>query len=84
MNAYAPVVSLDDKYTATGGRIYLTGIQALVRLALDRQRLDHLAGLKTGGFISGYRGSPLAGYDTELTRARKHIAAHDVVFKPGI
>ncbi|MEH0076287.1 indolepyruvate ferredoxin oxidoreductase family protein [Pannonibacter sp. Pt2] len=84
MNAYAPVVSLDDKYTATGGRIYLTGIQALVRLALDRQRLDRMAGLKTGGFISGYRGSPLAGYDTELTRARKHIAAHDVVFKPGV
>ena len=77
-------VTLDDKFVATDGRIYLTGIQALVRLALDRKRLDRDAGLKTGGFISGYRGSPLAGYDTELTRARRHLASHDVVFKPGV
>ena len=94
MNVYAPIVTrddqarksvtLDDKFAALDGRIYLTGIQALVRLALDRKRLDRDAGLKTGGFISGYRGSPLAGYDTELTRARRHLAAHDVVFKPGV
>ncbi|POF28122.1 indolepyruvate ferredoxin oxidoreductase family protein [Roseibium marinum] len=84
MNVHMPAVTLEDKYVATQGRVYLTGIQALVRLALDRARLDRQAGLKTGGFISGYRGSPLAGYDTELMRAQRHLKHHDVVFKPGV
>ncbi|MEM5582169.1 indolepyruvate ferredoxin oxidoreductase family protein [Roseibium sp. AS2] len=84
MNVHMPTVTLEDKYVAMEGRVYLTGIQALVRLALDRARLDRQAGLKTGGFISGYRGSPLAGYDTELMRARGHLKSHDVVFKPGV
>ncbi|ADZ70022.1 indolepyruvate ferredoxin oxidoreductase family protein [Polymorphum gilvum] len=84
MNAHAGVVTLDDKYLATQGQVYLTGIQALVRLPLDRARLDRAGGLKTGGFISGYRGSPLAGYDTELARAKRHLAGHDVVFRPGV
>lgn len=84
MNVYVPTVSLEDKYVATHGQVYLTGIQALVRLSLDRARLDQKAGLKTGGFISGYRGSPLAGYDTELMRAQQHLSAKDIVFKPGV
>ncbi|PVB61001.1 indolepyruvate ferredoxin oxidoreductase family protein [Labrenzia sp. 011] len=84
MNMHMPTVTLEDKYVATQGRVYLTGIQALVRLVLDRARLDRQAGLKTGGFISGYRGSPLAGYDTELMRAQRHLKQHDVVFKPGV
>ncbi|SOC26111.1 indolepyruvate ferredoxin oxidoreductase family protein [Stappia indica] len=84
MNAITRSVSLDDKYVSNDGRVYLTGIQALVRLALDRSRLDRASGLKTGGFISGYRGSPLAGFDTELVRAKRHLAPADIVFKPGV
>lgn len=84
MNVHVPNVTLEDKYVARDGHVYLTGIQALVRLILDRARLDREAGLKTGGFISGYRGSPLGGYDTELTRAQKHLQNYDVVFKPGV
>ncbi|TYC52323.1 indolepyruvate ferredoxin oxidoreductase family protein [Rhodobacterales bacterium] len=84
MNVHRPPVSLEDKYVADEGQVYLTGIQALVRLALDRARLDRLSGLKTGGFISGYRGSPIAGYDTELMRAARHLKTYDVVFKPGV
>ncbi|MEM9631037.1 MAG: indolepyruvate ferredoxin oxidoreductase family protein [Pseudomonadota bacterium] len=84
MNVHMPPVTLEDKYVATEGRVYLTGIQALVRLVLDRARLDHKAGLKTGGFVSGYRGSPLAGYDTELMRAERHLKGYDVIFKPGV
>ncbi|MES0882824.1 indolepyruvate ferredoxin oxidoreductase family protein [Roseibium sp. SCP14] len=84
MNVHMPTVTLEDKYVATEGRVYLTGIQALVRLVLDRARLDHQAGLKTGGFVSGYRGSPLAGYDTELMRAERHLKGYDVIFKPGV
>ena len=77
-------VSLDDKYTATSGRIYLSGVQALVRLMLEQQRLDAAAGLKTAGFVSGYRGSPLGGLDEALWKAEKHLAARNIKFLPGV
>jgi len=76
--------TLDDKYARTTGRIYLSGVQALVRLPLMQRLRDDRAGLRTGGFISGYRGSPLGGFDLELWRARKHLDAAGVKFTPGI
>ncbi len=76
--------TLEDKYTRTEGRIYLSGVQALVRLPLIQQLRDRAAGRNTGGFVSGYRGSPLGGLDLELWRARKHLDAANVVFRPGI
>jgi indolepyruvate ferredoxin oxidoreductase len=79
----APPVTLDDKYARFDGRVYLTGIQALVRLPLLQQRRDRAAGLNTAGFISGYRGSPLGGYDLALWGAKKHLAAHAIHFEPG-
>jgi indolepyruvate ferredoxin oxidoreductase len=77
-------ISLDDKYTADRGAVYLTGTQALVRLPMTQMRRDRAAGLNTGGFISGYRGSPLGGLDQQLVKARKHLDRHDVVFQPGL
>ena len=77
-------VALDDKFLAETGPVYLTGTQALVRLPLDQKRRDRLAGRNTAGLISGYRGSPLGVYDQELWRAKTHLAAHDVVFQPGL
>jgi len=77
-------VSLDDKYTLETGRIFITGIQALVRLPLMQRRRDLAAGLNTGGFISGYRGSPLGGYDHTLWRSRKLLEQHHVKFQPGV
>jgi indolepyruvate ferredoxin oxidoreductase len=77
-------VSLDDKYTSTSGKIFLSGIQALVRLPLMQQVRDQKAGLNTGGFISGYRGSPLGGLDENLWKAKKHLEAHNVQFVPGV
>ncbi|MFZ5609745.1 MAG: indolepyruvate ferredoxin oxidoreductase family protein [Pseudomonadota bacterium] len=77
-------VTLDDKYMLERGQAFMTGIQALVRLPLVQARRDRAAGLNTAGFISGYRGSPLGGYDQELWRAKKHLDAHNIVFKPGI
>ncbi len=76
-------VTLDDKYASDQGRVYLTGIQALVRLALVQRRRDLAAGLNTAGFISGYRGSPLGGLDEALWKAGKHLEAHHVKFQPG-
>jgi len=76
-------VSLDDKYTATAGSIYLSGIQALVRLPLLQYLRDQQAGMNTAGFISGYRGSPLGGLDEALWHARPHLEAHQIKFVPG-
>ena len=79
-----PDYTLDDKYARTQGRIYLSGVQALVRLPMMQRLRDQAAGLDTGGFVSGYRGSPLGGFDLELWRARKHLDAANVHFKPGL
>jgi indolepyruvate ferredoxin oxidoreductase len=81
---YDPMLGLDDKYTVESGRIFLSGIQALVRLPMMQNKRDAEAGLNTAGFVSGYRGSPLAGFDQALWRAGKFLAAHDIRFRPGI
>ena len=77
-------VTLDDKYVLQDGRVFLTGVQALIRVLLDRGRLDAAAGLKTAGFLSGYRGSPLGGLDLQAHRAAKHLDALNIVFKEGL
>ncbi|GIX45891.1 MAG: pyruvate ferredoxin/flavodoxin oxidoreductase [Candidatus Tectimicrobiota bacterium] len=77
-------VTLDDKYLVTEGRVYLTGIQALVRLPLDQHRRDVRAGLRTGTFISGYEGSPLGGYDLTLARLGHLLREHDIVHHPAV
>ena len=77
-------VTLDDKYTLHSGRIYLNGVQALVRLPMMQRRRDQAAGLNTGGFISGYRGSPLGVYDNALWQARRFLKQNNVHFQPGL
>ncbi|MCO5089643.1 indolepyruvate ferredoxin oxidoreductase family protein [Bosea sp. (in: a-proteobacteria)] len=77
-------VELDDKYTLESGRVFLTGTQALVRLPLMQRARDDAAGLNTAGFITGYRGSPLGGYDRALEEAKKHLSRSNVVFQPGL
>ncbi len=84
MNALVRSISLEDKYVSRSGSVYITGIQALVRIALERSWLDRAAGLKTGGFISGYRGSPLGGFDTELARNETLLKQTDIHFQPGV
>jgi indolepyruvate ferredoxin oxidoreductase len=76
--------TLDDKYTLDRGRAFMSGVQALVRLPMLQRARDLAAGLNTAGFVSGYRGSPLGGYDQALWAAKKHLAAHHVVFTPGV
>jgi indolepyruvate ferredoxin oxidoreductase len=77
-------VSLDDKYVVEQGRVFLTGVQALVRLPMMQRRRDERAGLNTAGFISGYRGSPLGNYDQGLLAARKFLSKHAIQFWPGV
>ena len=75
---------LDDKYETAAGAVYLTGTQALVRLPLMQQQRDARAGHRTAGYVSGYRGSPLGGYDQALQKASKTLDAHHVKFVPGL
>jgi indolepyruvate ferredoxin oxidoreductase len=77
-------VTLEDKYRLESGRVFITGVQALLRVMLDRRRLDVRAGLNTAGFVSGYRGSPLGGLDQQAHRMAKILAEQRVVFKEGL
>ncbi|NQU61083.1 MAG: indolepyruvate ferredoxin oxidoreductase family protein [Rhodospirillales bacterium] len=77
-------VTLDDKYIFDEGRVFLTGTQALVRLALIQRRRDVAAGLNTAGYVTGYRGSPLGAIDREFGRAQNHLRDHHVKFHPAV
>lgn len=77
-------VTLDDKYILTEGQVYLTGIQALVRLPIDQHRRDARHKMRTGTLISGYEGSPLAGYDLTLARVGRFLHEHDIVHLPAV
>ena len=77
-------VGLDDKYRLDAKRIFLSGTQALVRLPMLQRERDRAQGLKTAGFISGYRGSPLGMYDHALWRAKSFLKEHDIAFVPGL
>ena len=76
--------TLDAKYRREEGLIFLSGIQALVRLPLDQHRADRRRGLNTATLISGYRGSPLGGFDLTLERNSDLLREHHVVFISGL
>ena len=76
--------TLDERYRREDGTIFLTGIQALVRMLIDRARHDERAGLRTAAYVSGYEGSPLAGYDLELARQAGLLREHRVTHQPGV
>ncbi|WP_181779308.1 indolepyruvate ferredoxin oxidoreductase family protein [Pseudonocardia pini] len=78
------MTALTDRYLLDTGTVHLTGVQALARLPLDVRRSDRRAGRDTGVFVSGYEGSPLAGYDLELARQRALLAEEEIVFRPAV
>jgi indolepyruvate ferredoxin oxidoreductase len=77
-------ITLDHYLTATEGHVLATGIQALIRLPLEQARFDLARGLNTGGFISGYRGSPLGRYDMDLKASAQFLDPVHVVVLPAI
>ena len=77
-------VSLSDKYIKRQGPVFMTGTQVLVRLMLEQAGMDRRRGLETSGFVSGYRGSPLAGLDQALWSAQEHLDPARVRFQPAI
>ena len=77
-------VSLDDKYALDVGSAFMSGVQALVRLPMLQRQRDARQGKNTAGFISGYRGSPLGGYDQALWKAKNYLAKENIIFQPGV
>src|SRR5262245_18501508 len=79
------IARLDEWYRFDEtGPLFITGLQALVRLLLAQSYRDRLAGRNTAGFVSGYRGSPLGGLDRELWRAAPYLDAARIRFQPGL
>ncbi len=77
-------VTLDDKYALDHGRAFMSGVHALVKLPMLQRLRDQRVGKNTAGFISGYRGSPLGGYDQALVKAEKYLKAQNIIFQPGV
>jgi len=77
-------VTLDDKYSLDYGAAFMSGVQALVKLPMLQRLRDAQQGKNTAGFISGYRGSPLGGYDQALWKASPYLKAQNIVFQPGV
>ena len=80
----ASAINLNDKYTVNEGKVFITGTQALVRLPMMQQQRDKKSGLKTNCYISGYRGSPLGGYDKALWQAKSFLQENNIHFNPGV
>ena len=76
-------IDLNERLVAEEGTFYFSGITALVRLPLEQVRRDRSLGLETGVFITGYPGSPLAGYDLQLDRASSILAQHGIIHFPA-
>jgi indolepyruvate ferredoxin oxidoreductase len=76
--------TLDDKYRLEQGRVFMSGVQALVKRPMLQYQRDRLAGHHTAGFISGYRGSPLGSDDPALWKSADHLKAQHIVFQPGV
>lgn len=77
------IPSLDERYEQTNGRVFLSGVQALIRLPIEQMRRDHKAGLRSRAFITGFPGSPLGGYDIALHQARKTLDDYGITHLPG-
>ena len=77
-------ITLNDKYILKEGVRFLTGSQALVRLSLAQKRRDIKKGINTAGYISGYRGSPLGGFDQQILKNIEYLNENNIFFQPGI
>jgi indolepyruvate ferredoxin oxidoreductase len=75
---------LDDRYDREAGRVFMTSIQALARIVPEQLGRDRAAGHRTAGFLSGYPGSPLGGFDIEVGRMIRRHPELPIVHRPGV
>ncbi|MEQ8751259.1 MAG: hypothetical protein RIC52_15950, partial [Amphiplicatus sp.] len=83
-NPVLDTYALNDRYRREAGRVFLTGSQAIVAIAIAQSRADQSSGLNTAGFVTGYRGSPLGGVDQAFWRAEKFADENRITFLPAI
>ncbi len=62
----------------------LTGIEAIASLLQLQQRVDAERGLRVGGVVSGYPGSPLGGVDLALHRREAELREAGIEHVPGL
>jgi indolepyruvate ferredoxin oxidoreductase len=79
MGEHRQIESIADKHAE-----FLSGTEALVAALLEQAGRDAAMGLRTGGFVSGYRGSPLGHVDEEMWAATSQLTDHNIVFQPGV
>lgn len=81
-----PLADLDpgDHWAPNVPRVHLSGVQATIRVLIDQLRADSAAGQKTAAFVSGYQGSPLAGFDKELEAALRTHLGVEIVHRPAV
>ena len=81
-----PLADLDpgDHWAPDVPRVHLSGVQATIRMLIDALRADRAAGKRTAGFVSGYQGSPLAGFDKELEAALETHLDVEIVHRPAV
>jgi indolepyruvate ferredoxin oxidoreductase len=73
---------ISDRYERHEGRVFLTGVQALARLPIQQLRADRERGLNTAAFLAGYPGSPLAGLNFEIDKAKALVPDLPIVHRP--
>ena len=73
---------ISDRYKRDEGRVFLTGVQALARLPLQQLRADRKQGKNTAAFLSGYPGSPLAGFNFEIDKAKSLAPELPIIHRP--
>lgn len=77
-------VTLQDRYDLSKIQVLLNGTQALVRLMLMQKARDEARGLKTAGYVTGYRGSPLGAVDMQMKLAQSYLDQADIKFQAGL
>ena len=75
---------LADRFRLEDGTVFLSGVQAVARLAADQLRLDRRLGLTTAAFASGYQGSPVGTLTEELQRASATVPELPIVVQPAV
>ncbi len=75
---------LADRFRLEDGTVFLSGVQAVARLAIDQLRHDRRLGLTTAAFASGYQGSPVGTFTEELRRASATVPDLPIVVQPAV